>query len=409
MKNCSIFYIFNLQSTCKWLLNFTSGLTCLLISSSIVMAQNTNKDNSSKLYSAEILIKNSDFKKAKILLHQVNKNLLSPIESIRFNFFNGMVYFESKKYDLALTNYLKAKSKVKYLKDKNLVELQNAIETFIAQTYFALKQYKKAISSLNTQKNRSQKSYLILSSCYWEIEKKDKALLIINRALIKYPTSANLIKQRSIYYAEMGLLHELYLEASLLLNSKALNKSYILFLAHLMKQKDEFDLALKLMESFYLANPYDADIVSELAFLYFSNDKLLAAKDLYIKAAQIDSKYAYQAAETLLRTQDLVLASFYNSQVPDQKKKTKQRFVIELKKNNYNEAYFLKEDLNRLNLLNEDSILYALAYCAIKIGKNVQSIKYLNQIKSPNFFKKALKLKDWTEACQLEGAWKCMI
>lgn len=379
-----------------------------------------------QLNSVEVLIKDSEFNKANKLFKSIKVKDLSPIDQVRLFFFKGMISFENKDYKTALDNYKKSYDKINYLSqgiknlskpsvsDSILIQNQNeykkSIETFMAQSYFALKKYESAISILNYQNDRNEKSYLILSSSYWELNKKDQAFVIINSALKKYPRSASLIKQKAIYFSEIGLLHELYLEANLLLKDKNnFDENYFLFLINLLKIKNEILLAQKNLEEAILIYPNNANLTSELAYLYYSQNKVYPAKELYLKAAQIDKKFSHQAAEVLLKNNELVLAKYYNSFIADQKKKIKQLFAIEIKMSNFEEAYFLKDELNRQGLLNDESLVYALAYCAIKVGQIEDSSKLLNQIKSPEMFKKALKLKDWSSECLSEGSWKCVI
>lgn len=363
-----------------------------------------------ELNSIEVLMKNSDFSKANQLIKSIDQNTLIALDQVRYFFFKGMLAFEEKNYLDALENYKIAKKKLKFLNQKFEVDYLTPIETFMAQSYFALGKFESAISTLSRQKMRSEKSFLVLSSSYWSLDKKSKAFELLRTALKQFPRSSSLIKQNAIYYSELGLLHELYLEGEKLLSKASeYDQVYFLFLVNLLKQKKELLLAKKLLEQRIALQPKDADATSELAYIYFSENKFYAAKELYLRAAQLDQKYSHQAAEVLLKNNDLSLAKYYNSFVLDQKKKTKQRFAIELKLSNYNEAYILKDELNRQGLLQDESLLYALAYCAIKIGKIESSNTYLNQIKSPEMFKKALRLKDWSKECQNEGAWKCVI
>lgn len=364
--------------------------------------------------SVETLIRDSEFSKAALVLKGVDSAKLVPADKIRYYFLKGMLEFESKEYVRALENYRRSKKMINYAKSQNFEIMNNSIDAFIAQSNFALGNYEEAINSLIKQKDRTEKSYLILSSSYWKLSKHKKAFKVLNDGITKYPNHSGLGKQRAIYFSELGLVHELYLNAKKLLstvkeNNGGFDKLYFLFLVQLVRQKGEAELSLKLLESLHLRSPDDPDVLAELAHIYFTRGKLQAAKDLYIKAAQINPKYAYQATELLIQTNDLILAKLYNSLIKDQKKRTKQKFAIELKMNNYNEAYFLKDELNQLGLLKEDSILYALAYSAIKSGHIENSLKMLDRIKSPEMFKKALKLKDWTNECLQEGAWKCTI
>ena len=398
----SLIFIFNLNE---------AGLAVSVQANQEVNLKSTSLDDSLvQLNSIEVLIKDSEFKKAKKLFKSINLDQLSSSDQIRFYFFKGMIDFENKKYALALKNYEKAYKKIKFLYKNEDNELKSNIITFMAQAHYALKNYESAISILAQQKNRSEKSYLILSSSYWELDKKSHALTSLNKAIAKFPRSSQLIKQKSIYYSEFGLLHELYLESvALLKNKDQFDQSYYLFLVNLLKQKKEVYLAQKSLEEAVIHHPDKADLISELAYIYYAQKKFYAAKDLYLKAANLDLKYAHAAAEVLLKSNDLSLAKYYNALVLDQKKKAKQLFALEVKMTNFEEAYFLKEELNRQGLLTDESLLYALAYCAVKVGKIDESNLYLNKIKNPDMFKKALKLKDWSKDCVAEGLWKCVI
>jgi hypothetical protein len=414
MKNI-IFTLFGLMLTCSLAFAIPTHLVNQDLIKSTESSNNSKKPSSLQesmvqLNSIEVLIKDSDFKKAKSLFKSINLSVLKPEDQIRYYFFKGMIFFEAKRYDKALVNYESAYQKIKFLYKNEENDLKNSIITFMAQAHYALKNYARAISALNEQKQRSEKSYLILSSSYWALDKKNRALTTLNSAISKFPRSSQLIKQKAIYYSEFGLLHEIYLESlDLIANKTLFDQSYYLFLVSLLKQKIEINLAQKSLENAVIIHSQKADLISELAYIYYAQNKTLPAKDLYLKAATLDLKYAYAAAEVLLKNNDLSSAKYFNSLVLDQKKKIKQLFAIEIKMANFEEAYFLKDELNRQGLLADESLLYALAYCSVKVGKIEQSRLFLDQIKNPDIFKKALKLKDWSKDCLEEGAWKCLI
>lgn len=372
-------------------------------------------DYSEQLNSLSVLIRDSFFEKAEELIKNLNEDQLDAELKIKFNFLKGMLSFQAQDYEKALDFYLKSEKQINYIfsvnkeikKNRELLIQKEELRSFIAQSNFALKRYSTAIKSLRSKVDPTEKDILILSSSYWESGKRNKASEILNQGLKSYPLSSRLIKQNAIYLADQKLLYYLYSESIKNLENK--NKEYLLFVSSLLLRHNERKLSKKILEAYLLKNPNDDEVMSELAYIYYSENKYLIAQDLYLRATNLNSKHALKATEILIKTNSLSRAKYYNSFVKDQKKKVKQKFTIELKLNNYSEASHLEPELNRQGLLSDDSIIYALAYSAIKIGRLDKIDDYIKKIKDPDIFRKALKLKEWSKECSSEGLWKCVI
>jgi hypothetical protein len=112
------------------------------------------------------------------------------------------------------------------------------------------------------------------------------------------------------------------------------------------------------------------------------------------------------AAELFRRGGRPVQALYLNAMVADQQAKIRQRLGLLIELERFEEATLLEPRLSRLGLLEEEAVIYALAYSLVQIGKYSRAEHYLKQIRDPELFRKATELRRVMERCIAAG-WEC--
>jgi tetratricopeptide (TPR) repeat protein len=132
----------------------------------------------------------------------------------------------------------------------------------------------------------------------------------------------------------------------------------------------------------------------------------LAAAELLARAAHRKPKYRVEAAELYRRAGRLVSALYLNEQAEDQKAKVRQRLGLMIELGRFEEAAAMTPRLSRLGLLDDQSIVYALAYAFYKTGDFEETERWLKRLTKPELFRRAIQLRKAIQACK-EMGWSC--
>ena len=95
-----------------------------------------------------------------------------------------------------------------------------------------------------------------------------------------------------------------------------------------------------------------------------------------------------------------------NERVFDQKAKIRQRLGLLIELERFEEAAALGPRLSRLGLLEEDAVVYGLAYALYQVGHYESAEIQLKKIRDPELFGKASELRRAMERCAAAG-WEC--
>ncbi|MEZ4458213.1 MAG: hypothetical protein R3E66_00515 [bacterium] len=89
-----------------------------------------------------------------------------------------------------------------------------------------------------------------------------------------------------------------------------------------------------------------------------------------------------------------------NSQVADQVAKFRQRIGILIDMERFEDVVALQERSQRLGLLADDSVRYAIAYASFRTGDFLTCQTLLKGISDPQLFKAATQLRSAIARCQ---------
>ena len=99
-------------------------------------------------------------------------------------------------------------------------------------------------------------------------------------------------------------------------------------------------------------------------------------------------------------------ALYLNAWVPDADRKAKQRLGLYLEAGDWPRAVALEDRLDRLGLLDDDALRYAMAYGWFQLGVVDKAEDWLEGISDPRWFKDATTLREAMAECQADG-WGC--
>lgn len=201
----------------------------------------------------------------------------------------------------------------------------------------------------------------------------------------------------SLQREQVSLLLELSLSQSAL--SAALERAQestpveLLGLAELFHAKKLRRETLILLELGRTRFPFDVDLNLSLAKAYFAKGDLRSTAEAFERAARVDAKFTYHAAEIRRQLGDKQTAAYWLPQIADEKEKLRARLAYYVDSSWYSliasmDGLVASSPLNR-----DDEVRYAMGYSLFRQGQTEKPLKYLSQIRSPHHAERAALLK----------------
>ncbi|MDF1881444.1 hypothetical protein JHD50_09050 [Sulfurimonas sp. MAG313] len=372
-----------------------------LIALNLSAADKKTSDEIDHLALAGLLLKDGFVNRANDELKQVDVED-ETIDLGRFYTIKGLVLTKLKSYEKANAAFNKA-----LLQEG----VEKAIYLYIAQNAYKLQEYQNAIEAINNAGEIANEKTSVISlkaECNWKLENPAQALEILGFGITKFPSEWNFYKQRFNYLVTLKLYQSALQDAQVYLkNSKPTEKVVLSFISALRKSGDT-KKAIELAEEANLRFESSADITVILAHLYLDKEMIQAAANLFDEASIEDLKYTKEAAEMMRRAHKFVTALYKNSQMLDLKEKLKQRVAIYIEFGSYERIVASESALYRSELIQDESIRYALAYSYYMIGQHDNAEKELKKLTRPDLFNKATELRKNMQKCK-DNHWECEI
>jgi tetratricopeptide (TPR) repeat protein len=235
---------------------------------------------------------------------------------------------------------------------------------------------------------------------------KHRAFEALEAGHLRFPADAELERQRARLLLELGLFQEgLEAARAFLRRPEATAKDHSALAAALLAA-GRVEEALRLLEAALLTFPGDVEARKQLARSYFEAERPLAAAMLLAPLAHQDGAAALHAAELFRRAGKPERALRMNALVVDQRAKVRQRLDLLIELERYEEAAALDPRLERLGLLEEERLVYALAYAHFSSGHRERTEALLGRLSSPELFAKGAAIRRALEACERD-VWRC--
>jgi len=283
------------------------------------------------------------------------------------------------------------------------------LHIYLSQAYFQVKDYANTARHLDLAGDRGRDRaalFALRAECYRKIEQPDDAIHALNRGLKRFPGDAALLKQKYHYFAELGLYQASIENAKEYMRViEADAKAYIL-LAQLLIEAGQADEAAKIIELAMGKFPQNARIEMLLGHIYMKKDMKHTTAHLFKRAAYREKKYLKDAVEMHRRVKDFSHAIYLNSQMGDKVEKLKQKVAIYLDRGEFEKVIGIKDALERYNLLENDSLRYALAYSYYMAKDYAKAETHLKKISDNELFVKGTVILKNIEKCR-ENSMEC--
>jgi len=376
-------------------------LILLLLSNTLLANESKNSDDVDYIALAGILLKDGYYSRADNALKSVDLDALE-CDKAQYYTLEGLIALKLSAY--------KRSNKSFYLAIEN-GQTQKSLYLYIAQNSFKLKEYKQTLDALEHAQelvDKEPKLLALKAECFYRLKEYTDAfdtLALINKT---HPSYYAAYKQRFRYLIDLKLYQSALEDADIYLeHTKSDEKVSISFINALKKAK-ETKKATLLAEKAHLEYPNNVTITILLANLYIEQDMIESAATLFDLASLQDEKYIKDSSEIFRRAHDYIQALYKNSQILDTKEKYKQKVAIYLEFGNYERVIATESALKRNDLLEEQNMIYALAFSFYKVGEFQQSEKYLQMLTDSKLFTKAIELRKNMNKCT-NNPWECQL
>jgi tetratricopeptide (TPR) repeat protein len=279
----------------------------------------------------------------------------------------------------------------------------------IAQSSYRIGEHRGALRSLDAAGSAADDVWgaaLIRTQAHWKLGQKMAAFRALERGLRHHPRQLALRRHLVMMLIGLRLYLQALEEGSRFLATRQATLEDYLSVAEALRRARQPRKAALILEQARLRRPYHRQVLLQLARCYLDDEKPLAAATLLHRASFVDPKLRVEAAELYRRAGKLSLALLLNAQVSDQRAKLKQRLGLLIQQERFEEASALQPRLSRLGLLEDQQLVYGLAYSYFRTGKLRRAEAWLQRISAPDLFHKVVELRRVMAACR-EAGWQC--
>lgn len=292
----------------------------------------------------------------------------------------------------------------------NLRKVDPQLHYSLAQAHFGLKQYNAALSDLDAgghALNRIEGAHQLRAESHYALRHFSAAMDALMRAKEAFPEVAQFQRMHVFYLMELGLYQDATELGRTYLRRRDVTALDYVAIGEALRRSSRYGLAAEILETAHLRFPQDTKIMLALAHVHVDIQQPLSAAMILEGAARVEPEYTVEAAEMYRLAKRTDRALLLNARVEDQRKKFKQRLSILLDQQRFELVATMAATLQRLDLMNDDQIRYAVAYGYFKIGDHRSSEKALRGISDTSLLESTNGLRRAMRACAPTN-WECL-
>lgn len=312
-----------------------------------------------------------------------------------FSYLSGVVQFKRNKYSES---------------EKYLIQAEFALDTpesvsrdlFLARSQYFLERYEKCATSFkNGIKSPllNDDDVVYRAKCEQKTPSLDRAWKVLAQALIARP-SLTILQATNEFLLAQGLTNVATQISLDWLARYSKQISDFITIAELFNTQKQPAGRLAVLEMGRVKYPLDIDLNLHLNQIYYEKGMLLAVEEGFSRAALVDGKYAYHAAEINRQAGRYERSQFFNASIPDEKERLKQKLAIYVDKGQFALIASMEPALQRSSLINDDEVRYALAYSLVRSGQYKRPLEYLAKITNKDLLEKTVVLRNALTECQ---------
>lgn len=273
---------------------------------------------------------------------------------------------------------------------------------YLSQSHYKLKEYKKSVEALDLSGDIGRNKpglYAFRADCYWKIGEHANAMEALNQGYEKF-SDVQLLKQKFFYLSELKLYKSAIEAAKIYIEKSGKKEDDYLHLAQMLIQANQTNDAIMILEEGKMIFPSNPLFGIMLTHVYLKKQMPLSGATVLESSANIDKKYLKDSVEAFRQIKDYSHALYLNMHVADQKDNLKQKIAIHLERGEYKQIIGLKDAMVRNGVLDDENMLYTLAYAYYISGDYGNAETYLQSITDNELFQKATVIRKNIEKCK---------
>jgi tetratricopeptide (TPR) repeat protein len=350
---------------------------------------------------AAMLVQDGHYDRAKRELSKVDTEPSpngAPAEFDRPLFYTlqGLIALKTRAYEPAIAHFNDA---IRHGKTDDMIFV------YLAQAYYGLQNWERTILSVNNADEAGEEIadlYLMKAHAHRQLDQDPEAWKTLEAGARRFPERTTFLRQQVFLLVDMGLYQRAAELGQVFLRRDQSDADDYLALGEAFRRAGAHERAKHLLEEARLRFPAHPEVTVHLAHVYIATGHLRTAGALMQQAAEFDEKYILESAELYRRGGAFERALYMNQQVQDQPKKVKQRVALLLDQKRFEQLSSLEGRLSRLGLLEDQKILYTLAYARFQTGDFEDTERLLKQVTDAELFESAVELRRAVQLCEEE-------
>jgi tetratricopeptide (TPR) repeat protein len=345
---------------------------------------------------AAMLIQDGHYDRARRELSKVDPSGDAPFDRPTFYTLKGLIALKASAYKPAIAHFDDA---IRYGKS------DDRIFVYLAQAYYRLQNWERTILSVRNADKAGEKiadMYLMKAHAHRELGQNHEAWKTLDQGGQRFTDRPTFLRQQVFLLVEMGLYQRASELGEVFLAQTQRGVDDYLAIGEAFRRAGAHERAKYLLEEAKLRFPAHPKVPVHLGHVYIATGHLITAGELMQQAADFDGKYILESAELYRRGGAFERALYMNTQVRDQPKKFKQRVALLLDQRRFEQLSALEARLSRLGLLEDQKILYTLAYARFQTGDFDDTERLLKHITDEDLFESAVELRRAVQLCRQE-------
>lgn len=343
---------------------------------------------------AAMLVSDGYYDRAAAVLSKLSAEDVPPERLGRYHLLMGLIQLDSRAYEAAIDSLSAAIEHGQH---------QDVIFVYLAQCYDGLGDHKMTVHSIDAAGDAGKASpglLLIKANALLKLGEKVLAWGALADGVRAFPEEPEFLRQQTFLLVDLGLYRAAgELGARYLAQIEPTPDDYRA-IATTFSESQQHERALEILERGALEFPDDVELRAALARAYTAKGMLMTGGDLLQFASERDAELVGHSSELFRRAGSLSRAMYMNSMMTDQTEKFRQRASILLDQERFSEVVGMSKRLERVGLLEDQNILYALAYAHFKTGEYDGAEVYIKLISDPKLFEHATQLRQVISRCE---------
>ena len=351
---------------------------------------------------ASMLVSDGHYGRAETVLAKVDPEAdETDVDRAMYYTLRGIVALHNKAYETAIDHLDNA---IRH------GQTDESIFIHLAQAHFALRNWAKTIQMVRNADETGRDIpdlYLMKAESQRKLDRLSAAWETLVAGREQFEDDEKFHRQQVFLLVEMGLYREAMRRGKAYLDrGEETSPDDYIAVAEAFRRAGEHGRAQILLERARMEHPNHTTLTVHLAHAYIGGGQLVAGGELLQVAAESERKHLSEAAEVFRRAGAYERALYLNSRVRGQKKKLEQRVAILLDQKKFGRIAAMEARLSRLGLLDDQTIVYALAYAYFEVRNFERALALTRRIESRELFDSAVQLRRAIETCR-ETPWKC--